>query len=299
MKKTVRQFCVIAALVLMHMGLGAQSYFPVAVENATWIITYGVDHYTAFHHYAYKLEGDTVFQSMEYKKVYHYDLGWNTEPPYQIQSRRMVAFIRDDTLEKKVYGVILEEQIDFDVCMYSPPQEVLLYDFDILLGDTLRDCLTEVHGVYALVEAISSEQIYAAERQVWSIGGDRSLIEGVGNNLGLFWLSSNVVHAAYGPVELDYCIGTNFECGLHTRILSIDDLEHAWVFPNPAHDELRITSDLRFHSAEILDVHGRSLHVTGISASQAIDVSALSLGLYFVKLESTDGEVVSARFFKL
>ena len=78
-----------------------------------------------------------------------------------------------------------------------------------------------------------------------------------------------------------------------TETVGISEIESAGVkiYPNPVKDELKIESgDLTIKKVEILDVTGK---VVGNSSN----VSALSQGIYFVKLE-TDKGVITRKFVK-
>jgi hypothetical protein len=69
------------------------------------------------------------------------------------------------------------------------------------------------------------------------------------------------------------------------------------LYPNPVKDVLQIdTGEFRINRIEILDLTGRIVQQHRISRSQ-INVSALSQGIYFLKLE-TDKGIVTKKFVK-
>lgn len=277
----------------------SQPYLPLTIENATWIQTYGVDDFTYFHHYAFKVQGDTTFEGRTYKKLYRWELADNTGAPYQIEGVSLAALIRDDTTTRRVYGVLLEEQVELIGCSFDPPQEALLYDFSIEIGDTLQDCTTDVIGAWVVIESVTTENIYGMERRVWPLGNSFTLIEGVGNSVSFFFLSNYVHHAAFGPVSMDYCIGDNFECGLHTSTAEIERESEILVFPNPVSDVLQLKSDRQYILSTILGYDGSRLGDVHISASQEINVSQLLPGIYTLIIEGDDGRRTFARFVKI
>ena len=82
---------------------------------------------------------------------------------------------------------------------------------------------------------------------------------------------------------------------------SISELEASFkVYPNPVSDMLFIEAEIEVEEVAIFDVYGRQQNLS-ISATQqlsnSIDVSSLNNGVYFVKVVTSEGEVVK-RFIK-
>jgi hypothetical protein len=73
-------------------------------------------------------------------------------------------------------------------------------------------------------------------------------------------------------------------------------LENIILHPNPTTGELIITNhELKITNIEIYDVDGRKLssnHLITPSSHQKIDISHLTPGIYFVKIVTTQGEIV-------
>ena len=72
------------------------------------------------------------------------------------------------------------------------------------------------------------------------------------------------------------------------------------VYPNPARNELRVTSyELQVTSVEIFDIYGRHIPLSSRplvhSSTTTIDISALSAGVYFIRL--SDGQSFSVQKF--
>ena len=79
----------------------------------------------------------------------------------------------------------------------------------------------------------------------------------------------------------------------------ISEIENAGlkIYPNPVKNELRVESgELRINQVEIVDLSGKTIYKFHNPTNQ-INVSALSQGVYFVKIE-TDNGVVTRKFVK-
>jgi Zn-dependent metalloprotease len=64
------------------------------------------------------------------------------------------------------------------------------------------------------------------------------------------------------------------------------------IYPNPTTGELRVTSDkLQVTGIEVFDIYGRKQKAES-RKQNAVDISSLSAGIYFVKIETENGVVV-------
>ena len=136
--------------------------------------------------YAYVLKGDTMYGGKTYHKVYKnggtYTPGcsgnFNT---YWIYSYTYFASYREDTL-KHVYA-------------WTNGNEVMLYDFNLKKGDTLKTYTAQTYLAPQIVHSIDSIYIWGNYRKRYniSIRGDTGwnsdypqIIEGIGCTEGLF-----------------------------------------------------------------------------------------------------------------
>lgn len=87
-----------------------------------------------------------------------------------------------------------------------------------------------------------------------------------------------------------------------TSVLSIDDkdFKNTSVFPNPFNDTIHISSGKKVVKTEIVDVLGKSvLSIEDIANGlNKVDVSNLSEGLYFIRLQSNSNEIKTIRMIK-
>jgi PKD repeat protein len=72
------------------------------------------------------------------------------------------------------------------------------------------------------------------------------------------------------------------------------------VFPNPALDQLTVSSELKTGKLIIYDMNGRTVKkIRKYNSSMVnIDISAFSPGVYLVRIESDEGKVASGKFVK-
>ena len=65
------------------------------------------------------------------------------------------------------------------------------------------------------------------------------------------------------------------------------------VFPNPTNGQLKIENgELKIENVEIYDVHGRKIVNCQLSTVNSINISHLSRGTYFLKMQTASGELV-------
>jgi hypothetical protein len=72
------------------------------------------------------------------------------------------------------------------------------------------------------------------------------------------------------------------------------------IYPNPANDVLHIASDTELNSARVFDVAGKlvmEVHIGG-AFSNAMDISNLNNGVYFLEIETVSGESNSSKIIK-
>jgi len=87
-----------------------------------------------------------------------------------------------------------------------------------------------------------------------------------------------------------------FECTTCIPV-GIDEnlFDNISIFPNPTSGDLRIESgELKIESVEIYDIYGRILssnHLITSSSHHLINISHLSAGVYFMKINTEKGQV--------
>jgi hypothetical protein len=285
-------------LIFFSYQLSAQNYVPTAVDSATWLIdSWG--EWSPPEHYALRIEGDSLYTGISYKKLYRYDL----ESDRTVLSRRLIGLMRDDVPNRKVYGVLFDPiylpgPFDGDTtCIWSNSREILLYDFDLTVGDLSSDCHIMGSNFNTQVETESVQEHFGLSRR--TLGSQNStLIEGIGYAAGLLLEGSNAIAAGIGIRMYDYCIGSLWDCSLRTSTEELSEQSLATLYPNPTQDKIYINTDLRLRQISIYDLQGRLLR-TPKASKKEIDLSPLDPGTYLIKLVSQEGLTQTQRLMKL
>jgi uncharacterized repeat protein (TIGR02543 family) len=113
------------------------------------------------------------------------------------------------------------------------------------------------------------------------------------------WFSDNGTFLNKWNFQTDVVMKNTTLYAKWEKITGIADIENAGIeiYPNPVKDVLRIeNSELRIKRVEIIDLFGKVIYQFNNLRNQ-INVSALSQGIYFVKLE-TDKGIVTKKFVK-
>jgi polyhydroxybutyrate depolymerase len=76
-----------------------------------------------------------------------------------------------------------------------------------------------------------------------------------------------------------------------------EDLKSITLFPNPAQEQLYIQADVAVKRVELMDVYGKVFYAKN-NTGREIDISALTPGIYFVKIEVAKGGLVLKKFVK-
>jgi hypothetical protein len=131
----------------IFFSLGQQPYVPMAIEGVHWGYKYGTQEQFSKGEYSnvmeYFIEGDTLLNGFNYKKVWLRNIksiNNNYKPPYKPdEEKRLEALIRDDSVARKVYGILFYTDYLNNPCEEN--QEILLYHFPVQDGKVDSRCL--------------------------------------------------------------------------------------------------------------------------------------------------------------
>ncbi len=238
---------------------------------------------------------DTVLEGVTYKIAYAYPMqadppnGFNC-PPYSVSNTaaNYHQYIREDTVARKVY-------IYYPVFILQAPDQ-LLYDFSLKPGDSL---LSAFQGNWA-VTSVDSVMLSTGEyrrRTNFMVPtlGYGYYIEGIGGQQGLFTpiftfeQAGSMLCVKENNVSLwgNYCNSWFVDVPEHRMIVSE-------IYPNPSTNTC-IVSWKDPSNGEIVisltDMNGiqvlnKSIHG---HSSVEMDVSALTKGIYLVKITTSSG----------
>ncbi len=282
----------------------AQTYQPMAVEGAHWVIqsdrlsTLWLDE-----KFVLSIRGDTIIQGQSYKKVY--------KEPYEFDESRKVflkniagsslyALMRDDTTQRKVYAIMGETA--YDNCADS--EEYLLFDFSLTSGDTLSWCsLQEFKLDPEKPHIVDSSKVASS----YPTGGERKVLYAVLPFIG--YLDATISEETmpiiegfgyehYGPFIVGtsvekYCVGTLEECELITDTEDISQTD-IHIFPNPAADFIYVDVKNRENASfqyQLFSVDGKKMR-EGYLQGDKVSIQDLPTGLFFLFIRFEGKDIV-------
>lgn len=294
-------------LILFSASINAQKYVPFPTNNATWNVFYASKDYNEFKIdttlLQYVLQGDTIINNITYKKVSR-NIGTQSAPVY-----KGVGGLREEN--KKVFYIGLSYQEKFgDV---SDGKDILLYDFNKQLGDTLSFHYA-LGKVNSIIKKIDSVQIGTEYRKRYN----DCIIEGIGDvKDGLFGIITPIPTCICFQEWHLMCFSQNDETIYRNPIFndcystrlktSINEVSsntmNSRLQPNPVKDYvfLQFTNQSNHcKSIEILDISGNRLKLILVNAALdlKLDFTPYSKGTYFIKVNYSDKNELH-KIFKL
>ncbi|MBK9105983.1 MAG: T9SS type A sorting domain-containing protein [Saprospiraceae bacterium] len=290
-------------------------YIPMVEEGKYWIyLNYYIsgDHLLPVSGHAITFEGDTIINSLSYKKVYKHLLKgghpcmyppcWEFTYPYQTESKSVISFIREDTLEKQIYNLPL---LNWEFCDTA---EHLIFDYSLGIGDTVNSCIYDfiLAGLITetpagIVDSIGARDLFGKSRNTIFTTGylpygqdyfiqPISIVEGVGLELaGIFFNPLSVL--------IDFCEGGINPCQLLSSNFGIENPKPINIFPNPTKGILHVSSEeVEIKSIRIYSTMG--LFLAEFPITNSIDISNLEKGIYFLELISKSNERIVKKIAK-
>ena len=197
------------------------------------------------------------------------------------------------------------------------PNEILLYNFGLNQNDSFKVFWSydTTYFMTVHIDSIDSILIDTDYRRVFHLsdadcgmgGPTTTIIEGIGTLNDLFqfcngefdgrFLECFGVNGAslYSP-NSDSCNLDIVVTGLNNDLLSMDDL---YIFPNPVHDKLTIANSNGHKiicQIELVNSYGQRLLTK--KDSNALDISNLTNGVYFIKITFNNSSIVTKKVIK-
>jgi hypothetical protein len=278
----------------------AQKYVPFPTDNAKWnVVQIGGDIPFAPDTLLlqYSLQGDTTINGIVYRKLCK-NIGTVDEPFY-----KGIGGLREQ--DKKIY--VVERDFGF------LDNEILLYDFNKQVGDTLK---INEYTINYIVTGIDSIKIGNEFRKRYKIEERYSdipayIIEGIGNvSSGLFEAIIPIPTDVYSAYRKFICFSQNGEtvylnpaftdCNgtVKTGLKDITATgETVKIYPNPAKDYVQFQFDYpnaQNTSVEMMDYTGREVEIVPVQglSNYTLNLSSYSPGVYFVVVRSAEGSEV-------
>lgn len=271
-----------------------QTHFPDS--NAVWSVL----------DFKYVTDGDSTVNGKEYIKFYSIDDTVITST----SQKKLAGLIREDTNTRKVWGIYPDSA-----------QEMLLYDFSLEKGDTIK--VTMFHYGFAThnvkvdsidtinINGINHKRLHLKESGVNHWGGE-FWIEGIGSNAGPLSSGVSYLQIIDGPLKpLLICFERNGQVLFDQKDVLYQPTDKCYstinvspepfrnlditLFPNPTSNQLRIQSDLKISFFKILSVTGQTIKA-GTLSNKTISVNALNSGVYFLEITTQEGKKGVERF---
>lgn len=183
----VSTFCIILIASIQPMK-GQQEYFSFPTDSARWseycghFETYPSPHweYTTIRYF---LNGDTTIDSKEYSLIYGY-----VSPSEEIDTLNasLMGGLREDSL-KNIYFLPILPDLScqcYKCNIWTVPIEIVLYQFDVGVGDTAFIGPMESPWIISSIDSILIGSNY---RKKYNFSYyERYWIEGIGSSYGLF-----------------------------------------------------------------------------------------------------------------
>ncbi len=259
----------------------AQSYIPMVKAGNYWKVVFIPDPFSppsSYITYTYILQGDSTIGGFTYKKLYH------------CESNSLHAMLREDTLGKKVFGIVLTQEFNYD---YNCPlgEEELLYNFNLNMGDSIKTCISE--GIMGSIDSLNimgnpiiGYKILPINKYVYmGVGGEQGILQKL-----ILFAEGYQYLAAYG--------NTNDCSNMVSSLPIINEPKKVMVYPNPVSDIIHLSDVTIGTKWQIIDIYGK-LFLEGNLRYPPFDIPLLNLptGVYFIHF-SQNNEVFSDIFVK-
>jgi len=285
MKKSITQVLLLFISFFIH----GQSYHPLLIQGNRWNIQY-IPHPSEFKcgrisipdstgTEILKISADTtIINGIIYKNlISSYDS--------MATVNSSIGLIREDTVAQKVYFMGGNGYI---------PWEVLLYDFNVKVKDTIS---------YYIVDSIDSIKIGTRFHKRIQLNNGIIWVEGIGSLDGLITsamemplcgtIYTRTLLCFYNHDSLIYQPNnvTYKDCFYPTIYVGINSLEHKSNFalhPSPAGDNITINSkNDENYFVEVIDIQGKILISKKIlNQTDQINLQGIKSGIYFVRITS-------------
>lgn len=302
----VKKYLILIIFTLAAYSIWSQGYeyIPFPDSNCIWSEKYTAPMYPGepptFYIYAL-FNDDTTINSIQYHKLYIlYD-------SVIVKSKAAyIGAIREDSTRKIYYkGDHIFWQIDDE--LLNENNEVLLYDFSVNVGDTIRNVkFAAPQGPLVVSEIDTVELNHGRRRVIYFQDHYNGWIEGIGTDMGLLSPGDYPTNGTHNELicfrKNDTLVYLNSDfSGCYNFPSSISDnqsVNNFGIYPNPIVGTSYLDLEQSFDILEIYSYRGtkiRNINITGLKSCE-INSSLFTPGLYFYKITSYKGIIRNGRF---
>ncbi len=233
------------------------------------------------------ISGDTTSGNYTYLKLYINGHRYaELHPDDEYYYNRYFGAFRNDTQNKKVYFL-------------SQGEDVLAYDFDLTVGDTLPESnitnqmLIIVDSIDSVLVGVDYHKRFLLKTNDGTIFA--SLIEGIGSTCGAFTLiqpwfeSGNDLWCVRSFDDIIWNYDSEFSCLLMVGIEEPETVNELAVYPNPSDGLFYFRTTSGPVKAEVFNSLGKQILILN-EMNAHIDLSDQPDGIYLVKLFNKKNE---------
>lgn len=295
MKKTI----LIISLIFQIYSAHCQDYYPLPESNVVWSMGWGESGCAQsgfYDDYQYLITGDTLIDSVTYQKIERSGSFHCHAAPISPEIGYMGAF-RNNVVTRKVFFIPRDSLT-----------EMLLYDFNLNIGDTVNGYLDMVaSNNTAVISTIDSILIGNSYRKRWNYQStapywDGTIVEGIGCEYGLLeglcamFDFNGSLHCFSVDNQTLYPISSPGPCALILHAPTIEEKGDNQIIcsPNPASGSIQIRANNmeQIHSYIISDHIGRIILNSPFDPNQAISIENLMIGIYLIEFLDSDGQII-------
>ena len=262
----------------------SQSEYPLLEEDNSWnVLAAGIFPFwdTVYSTLTYKISGDTLLNSVLYKKLY--ESGEEFPDLWALW-----GFMREDSFGKVWY----KEN--------GSGEDFLLYDLSANTGEELQIGMYE--PVTLLVDSITTVNIKGTDRKKFWLSCaenpyySETWTEGIGSDKGIVWSGSAYIVGGFYRLlcmsQDDQLIFINPEYGdCYINTVGMPELLEIpfEIYPNPAENYIyfRSNGNSVFSSVRITDMTGKTIKT--FDPSDRLDISSIPAGMYYIIAECESG----------
>lgn len=294
----LKYYLSVAALLAIGPFSYAQDYTPFQLENAEWIMFFPyaiIGPGDGGEVWKNNTRSDTLINGKIYKNLTETKVCFWLPDVMGDPSYHTV----DDT--EYLIGAIREEGRIVYFFDYEENEEIVLYDFNYGVGDTVwytADDYTAILSEYTLPDGRIKYEVINSNADCYPC--DLSWItQGSGSSYGLFG-------SYIGGYTRLKCFGTDGQiergdCDVCEGYLSSTNdyelTEQYALYPNPASDELLVPSASSITQIQFFNITGKMILSTE-NIGNRIDIKHLTPGMYFYTIKTKDGVEITNNFLK-